>query len=262
MDKFSLFSLFVITSCVLLFVGNYLTDNFLVSSRIKNLVYRPRIFCLIITSAANLNTRARSVHESWAPNCDNYKLVMVVPEVVLNQSKLILTNATLLSGFEMTFDQMPLLQPPNYTLDRYNRLTDKIYSTLKYLYLNHNDYDWYLKADDDTFVFVENLRNFLSRKNKTSPVTYGYDFNCYVDKGYHSGGAGYVLSNEALKRIGNRLNKNYTRCANSGMRTLEPFVIIFSFLFFSKGIEDTDLASCLRKENVFPDKSVDEKGNF
>jgi hypothetical protein len=49
-------------------------------------------------------------------------------------------------------------------------------------------YDFYLKADDDTFVFVDNLRKFLSDKNRTSPVTYGWDFHCYVHRGYHSGG--------------------------------------------------------------------------
>ena len=55
-----------------------------------------------------------------------------------------------------------------------------MFQTFKYVYKHYNDYDFYLKADDDTFVFVDNLRKFLSDKNRTSPVTYGWDFHCMV----------------------------------------------------------------------------------
>ena len=51
-----------------------------------------------------------------------------------------------------------------------------------------NDYDWYLKADDDTYIFMDNLRDFLKTKNSSSPVTFGYDFKTDVPYGYHSGG--------------------------------------------------------------------------
>jgi glycoprotein-N-acetylgalactosamine 3-beta-galactosyltransferase len=61
-------------------------------------------------------------------------------------------------------------------------------------YKYNNKYDWYLKADDDTFVFVDNLRLFLNDKNPNLPVDYGYDFKVKVEGGYHSGGGGYVLS--------------------------------------------------------------------
>ncbi len=184
MNKFKIYLLFMMVSCFLLFIGIYITDNFSVSQKIRKLIYKPRIFCLILTSATNFNTRTRSIYETWAPKCDNYKFVMVISEDILNKTNLKLTNDTLLNGFEITFDNMNLFQPPNYTIDRYNKLTDKIYKSFKYLYNNYNDYDWYLKADDDTYVFVDNLRKFLSNKNRSDPITYGYDFNCYVDKGY------------------------------------------------------------------------------
>jgi hypothetical protein len=45
----------------------------------------------------------------------------------------------------------------------------------------------YSKADDDTYISVENLKAFLSTKNPEAPVTYGYDFKTIVDYGYHSG---------------------------------------------------------------------------
>ena len=75
------------------------------------------------------------------------------------------------------------------------KLTDKVFLTLKHLQKKYNNYDWYLKADDDTFIFMENLRYFLKDKHPEEPVTYGYDFKVIVEHGYHSGGAGYLLSN-------------------------------------------------------------------
>ena len=123
----------------------------------------------------------------------------------------------------------------------YGKLTDKVYKTLRDVYLRYNDYDWYLKADDDTFIFVDNLKSFLKTKNSSQPVTYGYDFKIVVEGGYHSGGAGYVLSSTALKKLGSALAFNYSFCPNTG-------------------IEDVDVASCLRKLDVFPDKSTDDAG--
>ncbi len=82
-----------------------------------------------------------------------------------------------------------ILQPPglNESLNKYNRLTDKVFLTFKYVYNKYRNFDWYLKADDDTFVFVDNLKKFLSDKNTSWPVTYGYDFKVIVQNGYHSG---------------------------------------------------------------------------
>ena len=138
-------------------------------------------------------------------------------------------------------DPFPILQPAMHQVEVYGRLTDKVYKTLRDLYLRYNDYDWYLKADDDTFIFVDNLKTFLKTKNSSQPVTFGFDFRTIVDRGYHSGGAGYVLSNEALQRIGLKLKENIEYCPNSGT-------------------EDVDIAKCLRKLGVYPDKSIDEKG--
>ena len=42
---------------------------------------------------------------------------------------------------------------------------------------NHwDDADWFMKADDDTFVVVENLRNLLKDFNTTDPISFGHNF--------------------------------------------------------------------------------------
>ena len=47
----------------------------------------------------------------------------------------------------------------------------------KYVYENHYDeYDWFMKADDDTFVIIENLKYLLSNYNTTDPLSFGHHF--------------------------------------------------------------------------------------
>lgn len=191
----------------------------------------PRIFCIIVTNRKNLDTKVKVVKDSWANRCDNYKFVSLFPE------KLNLDHKTA----EISYNNINILKPPGMIDDGYQKLTDKVFSAFKYVYNVYHDYDWYLKADDDSFIFVDNLRKFLSDKNSSNPVSYGYDFKVIVDYGYHSGGGSYLLSNNALKRIGQKLHDNYSFCPNTGT-------------------EDVDVAKCLRMLYVYPERSFDELG--
>ena len=183
----------------------------------------PKIFCLILTRPQNIYTKAKQVKDIWGYKCDDYRVVAKLPAPV-NHSV-----------------DLKVLDPPELAADTYKQLTRKMMSTFKFLYLHHGDFDWYLKADDDTFIFVDNLRTFLSDKNASGPVTYGYDFKVIVKGGYESGGAGYVLSRESLHRIGSLLHKNISGCPDSGF-------------------EDVDVACCLRDLNVYTNKSLDDLG--
>ena len=61
--------------------------------------------------------------------------------------------------------------------------------------------DWFLKADDDSYIIIENLKAFLQQHDPSDPIQFGCKLIQIVKKGYMSGGAGYVLSREALKRF-------------------------------------------------------------
>jgi glycoprotein-N-acetylgalactosamine 3-beta-galactosyltransferase len=192
------------------------------------------IFCIILTTKHNLNTKAKAVHECWAKYCDDVKFLSNFPD----EFNIKETNSP---NSELTYKNLSLLQPPGMKKDVYSQLPDKIFLSYKYIYQKYNNYDWYLKADDDTWIFMNNLRKFLSLKNSSRPVTYGYDYKIKVENGYHSGGAGYILSNEAMKRLGKKLNEDYSFCQQTDS-------------------EDVDVARCLRKMNVLPEKSIDDFG--
>ncbi|KAG7469654.1 hypothetical protein MATL_G00131130 [Megalops atlanticus] len=77
----------------------------------------------------------------------------------------------------------------------------KTIRAFQYVHENHlEDADWFLKADDDTYVVLDNLRYLLSKHDTERPVYFGRRFRPFVAQGYMSGGAGYVLSKEALRR--------------------------------------------------------------
>ncbi len=139
------------------------------------------------------------------------------------------------------YSPFPIIQPSHYIKEDYNKLTDKLFRSFQHVFLKYDNYDWYLKCDDDTYIFMENLKAFLRTKNPLDTETYGSDFKKFVYRGYHHGGAGYVLSNAAFRRLGYQLVSNFSFCNNTG-------------------IEDIDVAQCLRDLKIFPKLSIDEKG--
>uniref|UniRef100_A0A1I8FCL0 N-acetylgalactosaminide beta-1,3-galactosyltransferase n=1 Tax=Macrostomum lignano TaxID=282301 RepID=A0A1I8FCL0_9PLAT len=68
-------------------------------------------------------------------------------------------------------------------------------------WLNLDQFDFVLKADDDTFVVVENLRLLLAPLDPGQPVHLGRWFFYDRDpkQSYMSGGGGYVLSRAAVR---------------------------------------------------------------
>ena len=194
---------------------------------LSNIEPRLRIFCLILTTKKNLNSKALIVHETWANKCDNHTFISIIDNSNTKRKEIKHKNL-----FYVT-------QPKNFIEDTYKNLTDKILLSFQDVYENHNDYDWYLKADDDTFIFMDNLHDFLKDKNRNLPVTYGHNFKVKIEGGFQSGGAGYLVSNEAFKRISLSLKKDKDFCSKKS------------------GIEDIEVRLCLKKLKVELGESVD-----
>lgn len=195
------------------------------------------LFCIVLTDYENINTNAKVVYETWANLCDNVKFVLKIPQTIL-QNDSVLNFANFNYAKNGPIEVNNILEPANINE---NSLTSKAYETFAYIYSKYAYYDWFLKVDDDTFIFVENLRKFLRDKDPKVGATYGYNFAPVVKHGYNSAGAGYVLSNEALKRLGKMINQDRSFCKNTGT-------------------EDIDVGECLRRMDVDIKNSTDEFG--
>ncbi|XP_005170092.1 glycoprotein-N-acetylgalactosamine 3-beta-galactosyltransferase 1 isoform X1 [Danio rerio] len=135
-----------------------------------------RVLCWVMTQPQNLQSRTQHVHATWGKRCDTILYMTSkntdFPTIGLNVS------------------------------EGRNQLYWKTIRAFQYIHKHHlDDADWFLKADDDTFVVIENLRHSLSKHSSEDPLYFGRRFRPFVAQGYMSGGAGYVLSKEALRRF-------------------------------------------------------------
>ncbi|XP_071400020.1 LOW QUALITY PROTEIN: glycoprotein-N-acetylgalactosamine 3-beta-galactosyltransferase 1 [Centroberyx affinis] len=146
------------------------------SRKAANVSQTTRILCWIMTGPKNLDSRTKHIRETWAKRCNK----------VLYMS----SNKT---------------DFPTVGLDVKEGRENLYWKTIRafqYIHKNHLDEaDWFLKADDDTFVVIENLRHTLSKYDPEKPLYLGRRFTPFIQQGYMSGGAGYVLSKEALRRF-------------------------------------------------------------
>ena len=121
-------------------------------------------------------------------------------------------------------------------------LTAKTMQAFRYVYEKYTDAaDWFMKADDDTYVILENLRYFLNDYKPSEPVFFGHHFKTHMPQGYYSGGAGYVLSKEALIRFG-KYGQNKSICREDG------------------GSEDVEMGHCMDNLGVRTANTTDALG--
>ncbi|XP_025108376.1 glycoprotein-N-acetylgalactosamine 3-beta-galactosyltransferase 1-like isoform X3 [Pomacea canaliculata] len=134
---------------------------------------RVRVLCWLPSTKARLEGALKAVNETWGRRCDG-RVYFVNTGHTAN-------DVVDVGG-----------------LDGYDYLSSKSAAALKYLYHHHlHHYDWFIKGEDDTYIIVENLKLLLSHYNASSPVHLGTGyFNDHLP-----GGASYVLSREALRRV-------------------------------------------------------------
>ena len=71
-------------------------------------------------------------------------------------------------------------------------LTNKTVAMFDHAYTEYKDsIDWFLKADDDSYIIMENLRHLLSDLDPIRPHYLGGRIKGLMKFGYNSGGAGY-----------------------------------------------------------------------
>ncbi|KAM8977547.1 glycoprotein-N-acetylgalactosamine 3-beta-galactosyltransferase 1-like [Pelodytes ibericus] len=178
-----------------------------------DLYHKVRVLCWIMTGPKNLDTKAIHLKYSWTRHCN----------VVLFMSSV--TNESF----------------PTIGLDTKEGRDQLYWKTIRAFQYVHKHYfdqaDWFFKADDDTYVVVDNLRWMLSNYTPDQPVYFGKRFKPFAKQGYMSGGAGYVLSKEALNRFVDGFETGVCKHTTS--------------------VEDLALGQCMEKMGVIASDSRD-----
>lgn len=174
-----------------------------------------RVLCWVMTNPNNHKTKCKPIKETWGRRCN-----------------------ILLFMSSVTDDNLPSvgLKVPE---GRAN-LWLKTKAAWKYIH-QHYLYraDWFLKADDDTYVIVENLRHFVSHFDAEKPYYFGRKFKPFGS--YNSGGAGYIFSRETVRRFADII-EDKSRCAEASFA------------------EDVEVGRCLAKMGVVAGHTLDERG--
>ena len=176
---------------------------------------KPRVMCLLFTTPDKYLIQARAVNDTWARRCDLHRWFIT-------------TDAT--KAKDIPPDVVPLKVPEGR-----GNLVEKSLTAFRYAYIHHlEDADWFLKADDDTYIIMENLRHVLAHYDPQKAHYIGGMSAALLPHGYNGGGAGYTLSREALKLIVAEGHRSPTACRPHG------------------DFEDLEMGRCLASFKVFP----------
>uniref|UniRef100_A0A914XNB7 N-acetylgalactosaminide beta-1,3-galactosyltransferase n=1 Tax=Plectus sambesii TaxID=2011161 RepID=A0A914XNB7_9BILA len=163
--------------------------------------------------------RAKYLRDTWPPRCDQH---FFFTDNNSGQDE---------SRFINVFQELK---------DGYDHLWPKTQAALRYINKHYaDDFDWFLKADDDTYVIIENLRKFLSRFNKSAHHYSGHRLKYELVHGHNSGGSGYIMSRSTLKLLVSLL-PNKTICPGGWA-------------------EDKEVARCLANVGIYPTDTLDDK---
>ncbi|XP_071803003.1 glycoprotein-N-acetylgalactosamine 3-beta-galactosyltransferase 1-like isoform X2 [Asterias amurensis] len=180
-----------------------------------------RILCWILSSPQNLKVKTIHVQATWTRRCN--KVIFISSEE------------------DPSFPTVKVDAPEGRAF-----LWKKTRGAFQYVYDHHlNDADWFLKADDDTYVILENLRYMLADKDPQKPVYYGRKFKPYIKQGYMSGGAGYVLSKAAVVNVVEKAFKNNALCKSASQG--------------AGSAEDVEMGKCLENVGVIAGDSRDDQ---
>lgn len=154
----------------------------------EELVLKKTVFIGVVTAEKLLNTRGKAIYETWG------KLA---------------SGITFFSG-EGSKGTLPVVGLPG--VDDTYPPQKKVYRMLKYMHDNYIDeYNWFLRADDDVYVRVPQLVQFLNTLDSSKMVYMGQPgmgkpedlerIQLRANEHYCMGGTGVIYSNTLLRRL-------------------------------------------------------------
>nr|XP_017092346.2 glycoprotein-N-acetylgalactosamine 3-beta-galactosyltransferase 1 [Drosophila bipectinata] len=178
-----------------------------------------RILCLVLTKPSHHRSKADLIKRTWGSRCNKLLFLSSQSDRKLDVLKVNMSEIR-------------------------DHLYSKVRTGMSYVHEHYlNEFDWFLKADDDTYVIMENLRLFLYPYDPESPVYFGCRLTALFTQGYMSGGGGYVLSRDALRRLNLFGMNSTTTCKLNGAP------------------EDMEIGRCLQDVGVVAGDSRDFEGH-
>ena len=199
-----------------------------------------KILCIVLTTESSFINRSIPTWNTWAKNCEKTVFACNCANLLnrLNSNE----RYTLFPNIQAYKNAVELsILQLNETIENKGTMAGKVFNVIKKVYKEYEkDYKWFLLTDDDTFIFHQNLKSFISKRNSNDAVSYGHNYKVIVPGGFQSGGAGILFTHEALKRISNNINKGI--CS------------------WKKGHGDLALGKCAYLSNVRIGISLDDFG--
>ena len=187
-------------------------------------VKKIRILCSIQTRPVSHAQRAIHIMETWGKHCDKVIFSSTATDVNLGAI-----------GFNMPDSH-------DFTWGRFKLM-------FKYIYQNFIDeYDWFVKCDDDSFFYMENLRFLLSAYSPDQPITFGHKLNNTGHKYGYFAGSGFVMSRYTVRVLVEQVltNQKFFKTNNS-----------FCNVGNDALPEDWEISLCLDNYNVYAGDSRD-----
>jgi hypothetical protein len=113
----------------------------------------PVLFCLVLTHPDYLHTRVKHSYDNCIKHCSDYRYVTIYDKRTISLP-------------------YKFLHPRNWHKEEYAQLSNKVFNAI----IDTESlpiYNWYLIADDDTFIHMKNLYSYIKDKDYKSPAQYG-----------------------------------------------------------------------------------------
>lgn len=146
-----------------------------------------KILCWILT-AVGREGRIISIADTWARQCDKTLFA------ISGNSTPVIPSTT-----PVTWVRTPYAE-------QYSYLWPKVHYVWRRMQYDHPSYDWYVKADDDSYINVPLVRCMLAPRVARGLYAFGrLNRHDRYHKPWLSGGSGYIFSNAAMRRTGQAL---------------------------------------------------------
>ena len=179
---------------------------------------RQFIFVGVMIAETFLQTRAQAVFDTWGRN--------------------VAGNLTFFSSQTHQKSRLPVISLPDVD-DSYPPLKKSL-MMIKYMHENHiDDYEWFMRADDDVYIRNDKLVHLLRSLNSSDDIYLGQAgtgakkergmLNLLPGDNYCMGGPGVVFSRSVLKKIAPHIKHCLLKAPKSHMH------------------EDTELGRCIQR---------------